>query len=190
MNKLRKYISLKIRASKLFVFVQKLLIKSGRWTLVISPMSVTHPRQISIGSESFIGPNSRLDAFSGEIEIGSRVYATSSVNLFCDYKITIEDDVLIASYVLITDMNHSTDISEGVNYQTDNSIGGPVVIRRGAWIGEKATILPGVSVGERAIVAANSVVTSDVAEYTMVAGMPAKPIAEFNFSQRMWIKCR
>ncbi|MDE5634180.1 MAG: transferase [Muribaculaceae bacterium] len=54
----------------------------------------------------------------------------------------------------------------------------PVVIRRNAWIGAGAIILPGVTVGENAIVAAGAVVTKDVADNTVVAGIPAKYIRD------------
>jgi acetyltransferase-like isoleucine patch superfamily enzyme len=54
----------------------------------------------------------------------------------------------------------------------------PVVIKRNAWIGAGATILPGVTVGENAIVAAGAVVSKDVPANTVVAGVPAKVIKE------------
>lgn len=52
----------------------------------------------------------------------------------------------------------------------------PVLIRKNAWIGAKATILPGVIIGENAVVAAGAVVTSDVPKNSVVAGIPAKVI--------------
>lgn len=52
----------------------------------------------------------------------------------------------------------------------------PVLIRKNAWIGAKATILPGVIIGENAVVAAGAVVTSDVPKNSVVAGVPAKVI--------------
>ena len=53
---------------------------------------------------------------------------------------------------------------------------GDTVIDNDVWIGQNATILPGVHIGDGAIVGANSVVGSDVAPYTIVAGNPAKPL--------------
>ena len=53
---------------------------------------------------------------------------------------------------------------------------GPVIIGKDVWIGDKATILPGVTIGEGAVIAANSVVTKDVPAYSVVAGNPAKVI--------------
>lgn len=55
---------------------------------------------------------------------------------------------------------------------------GPVIIGNNVWIGDKATILPNVSIGNGAIIAANSVVTKDVPEYCIVAGNPAKIIKQ------------
>jgi maltose O-acetyltransferase len=55
---------------------------------------------------------------------------------------------------------------------------GPVTIEDHVWIGSRAMILPGVTVGRGAVVAAGSVVTKDVAPMTVVAGVPAKPVAE------------
>jgi acetyltransferase-like isoleucine patch superfamily enzyme len=53
---------------------------------------------------------------------------------------------------------------------------GPVIIEDGVWIGEGACVLPGVRVGRFAIVGANAVVTRDVPPYTVVGGVPARPI--------------
>ena len=56
-------------------------------------------------------------------------------------------------------------------------IDGPVKIGRGAWIGAGAIILPGVTVGERSVVGAGSVVTRDVEPLSVVAGNPARPVS-------------
>ena len=57
---------------------------------------------------------------------------------------------------------------------------GPVIIGDNVWIGDKATILGGVTIGESVIIAANSVVTKDVPPYSVVAGIPAKVIKKMN----------
>lgn len=55
---------------------------------------------------------------------------------------------------------------------------GPVVIGSRAWISFRATVLPGVTIGEGAVIAAHAVVTKDVDPFTVVGGVPAKPIAQ------------
>lgn len=107
--------------------------------------------------------------FGRHIRIGKNVFINTGA-LFVDLGgITIEDNVLIAPQVKILTVNHPEDpkLRRGVILK-------PVRIRRNAWIGAGATILPGVTVGENAIVAAGAVVSKDVQPNTTVGGIPAK----------------
>ena len=85
--------------------------------------------------------------------------------------ITIENDVLIGPGAYLISVNHKLDPQHRKELELK-----PVVIKQNAWIGAKATILPGVTVGKNAVVAANAVVTKDVPANTVVAGNPAKII--------------
>ena len=89
--------------------------------------------------------------------------------------ITIEDNVLIGPKVNLITENHPLD-------PTDRRalICKPIVIKRNAWIGAAATILPGVTIGENAVVAAGAVVSKDVPANTIVGGVPAKIIKTIN----------
>src|SRR6478736_2805668 len=88
--------------------------------------------------------------------------------------ITIEDNVLIAPKVSLLSEGHP------VWPQSRQSlVPGPIHIRKNAWIGAGATILPGVTVGENAVVAAGAVVSKDVPANTVVGGIPAKQIKSF-----------
>jgi len=83
--------------------------------------------------------------------------------------LTIGDYVRISSHAIIQ--------TEGLDYlspvEARVHLTAPVHIKRGAWIGSGAIILPGVTVGENSVVAAGAVVTKDVADNTIVAGVPA-----------------
>lgn len=57
---------------------------------------------------------------------------------------------------------------------------GPVIIGQNVWVGDKATILPGVTIGDGAVIGANSVVTKDVPPYSIVGGNPAKVLKQLN----------
>ena len=85
--------------------------------------------------------------------------------------ITIENEVLIGPGAYLISVNHKLDPQHRKELELK-----PVVIKQNAWIGAKATILPGVTVGKNAVVAANAVVTKDVPANTVVAGNPAKII--------------
>ena len=79
--------------------------------------------------------------------------------------------MLIGPKVNLITENHPTAPAERKNLYCK-----PIIIKRNAWIGAAATILPGVTIGENAIVAAGAVVSKDVAANTIVGGVPAKVI--------------
>ena len=83
--------------------------------------------------------------------------------------ITIEDNVLIAPKVSLLSEGHP--ISPGSRHSL---VPQPIHIKRNAWISANATILPGVTVGENSIVAAGAVVSKNVPDNCIVAGVPAK----------------
>lgn len=87
--------------------------------------------------------------------------------------ITLEDEVLVAANVQLISNNHDLNQRNIITCK-------PVRICRKAWIGAGATILPGVTVGENAVVGAGSVVTRDVPPMTIVAGNPAKIIRKID----------
>lgn len=111
------------------------------------------------------------------MEIGNGVSVGEYSHITCANRIVIGDGVLTGRFVLITDNSHgggqNTDLAKAPLCRQLHSKG-PVIIGNNVWIGDKATILPGVTVGEGAIVAANAVVTRDVPAYTVVGGCPAR----------------
>ncbi|WP_120274481.1 DapH/DapD/GlmU-related protein [Mangrovibacterium diazotrophicum] len=103
--------------------------------------------------------------------IGKNVYINHLCSMLDMGTITIEDDVLIGPKVNILTEEHPVNPKERKALSVK-----PVVIKRNAWIGAAATILPGVTVSENSIVAAGAVVNRDVPANTVVAGVPAKVI--------------
>ena len=107
--------------------------------------------------------------FGKHIKIGRNVFINHACSFLDLGGITIEDDVLIGPSVSLITENHPVDPAKR-KYLDLKSI----LIKRNAWIGAGATILPGVTIGENAIVAAGAVVNKDVPDNTIVAGVPAK----------------
>lgn len=85
--------------------------------------------------------------------------------------ITLEDGVPIGPRVNLVTENHPLDPADRRALITK-----PIIIKKNAWIGAGATILPGVTIGENAVVAAGSVVSKDVPANVVVGGVPAKTI--------------
>lgn len=109
--------------------------------------------------------------FGKNITIGKNVFFNSGCRFQDQGGIVIGDGVLIGHNVVIATINHGLDPKE----ERKNHYA-PVAIGNHAWIGSNATILPGVTVGEWAVVAAGAVVTKDVEPYAVVGGVPAKVI--------------
>ena len=107
--------------------------------------------------------------FGKFITIGKNVFINHACSFLDMGGITIEDDVLIGPRVNLVTENHPLDPVDRRALLTK-----PIVIKRNAWIGAGATVLPGVTVGENAVVAAGAIVSKDVAPNTVVGGVPAK----------------
>ncbi len=107
------------------------------------------------------------------INIGNNVFINSQCQFDTSAKITIEDNVIISHQVSFITGSHK--IGSHNNRAGDYNPQ-PIVVKKGAWICAKAIILPGIIVGEGSIVAAGAVVTKDVPQDVMVAGVPAKII--------------
>ena len=121
-----------------------------------------------------IGEGSRLLAPTTivrgkNVKIGKRVTVMNNSLFMSAGGITIEDDVLVAANAQLISNNHDPEEHAILTCK-------PVVLKRNCWIGAGATILPGVTVGENAIVGAGAVVTKDVEPNTVVGGIPAKLI--------------
>ena len=114
-------------------------------------------------------------------KVGKDVFINFGCTFLDQGGITLEDGVFIGPGVKIATEGHP-ELPE----KRHSLITAPVVIRRNAWIGAGAIILPGVTVGENAIVAAGAIVKRDVADNTIVGGIPAKYIRDINLSD---IKC-
>lgn len=108
-------------------------------------------------------------AFGKTTRVGKEVFINFGCTFLDQGGITIEDGVFIGPEAKILTEGHPEQPALRHTLQTE-----PVVIRRKAWIGAGAIILPGVTVGANAIVAAGAVVTKDVPDNAIVAGVPAK----------------
>lgn len=117
---------------------------------------------------------------SPTLRIGNRTSIGHGVTITCNREVVIEDDVLIAGNCRISDYDgHPAAMEKRIaGCAPDPEDMRPVRICKGAWIGYGALILKGVTIGEGAIVGANSVVTHDVPPHSVVAGPPARVVKQ------------
>lgn len=160
----------------------------GKRTFVKSSFSLLKgPNNISVGNGTFFGKNMTLTAweyykgqtFTPQILIGNNCSFGANNHVTAINLIQIGNNVLTGKDVLITDNAHGESVFEVLNISPKDRLlfsKGTVIIEDNVWIGEKASILPGVHIGEGCIIAANSVVTKDMPEFSVVAGIPAKVI--------------
>jgi acetyltransferase-like isoleucine patch superfamily enzyme len=133
-------------------------------------------RHVSVGDDFMLWSVHRKTHLggTGTIDIGDNVFLNSGVVILAFDRIEIEDDVAMATEVFVTDSDNHP-LADRPMRQA------PVTIGRGAWLATRTTVLAGVRIGRRAVVAAGSVVTSDVPDDTLVAGVPARPVRTLSF---------
>ena len=155
----------------------------GNRSVIVPPVKLDGIEAISIGSRVYIGRNSWL-IFSGRSlgnsQIGIIIRDGVSISGDCVISavksVIIDENVLMGRCVHISDHRHRF---EGYDLPIlEQGIAGilPVHIKAGAWLGQGVVICPGVTIGENAVVGANSVVREDVPDRCIAAGIPAKVI--------------
>lgn len=125
-------------------------------SVIDESVAVFTPLYINYGKNTKIGKNVFINFDCVFLDLGG---------------ITIEDNVLIAPKVSLLSEGHPISAND-----RQSLVPGPIHIQKNAWIGAGATILPSVTIGENAVVAAGAVVSKDVPANTIVGGVPAKII--------------
>lgn len=181
----------------LMVFNKLRFKRFGKKTLLKKAFKIYGSKHISIMDCCTIHENARIEAidrWNGKsfnpsiyIDSGSNIHYSCTILAAGNSEVHIGKKVLIASNVFITNENHGLDPSTD-SYLSNELITRDVVIGDGCWIGESCIILPGVTIGEKSIVGAGSVVTKSIPPYTIAVGNPAKPIKRFNFQKEKWEK--
>lgn len=167
------------------------LKSNGKKSCIFKPMQVDNPTGISLGDEVFVGHYSWLIGASSPADIGLHIGNNCVIGHFAHIvatkQVIIEDGVLAADKVFITDCTHSyLDVNLPVSEQ-EILFSGPVSIGEGSWLGENVCVC-GVSIGKHCVVGANSVVTKDLPDYCVAVGAPAKIIKYYNPDHEVWHK--
>ena len=138
-------------AYRKFILRHIYLLNIANTAVLYGGFEIRAPWNISIGEGTIIGDESKLDGRNG-LTIGKNVNFSTGVWIWTEQH----------------DLNDP--------YFQSNNSGGPVIIKDRAWVSSRTVILPGVTVGEGAVIAAGAVVTKNCQEFTIYGGVPAKQI--------------
>jgi len=151
------YLGLRFTAALPSMHLRNLILRGlyglnlHKGAVLMGRFELRRPRRIHIGRGTVVGDRCELDGREG-LNIGQNVNISSEVKIY-----TLQHDYRLPGFP---------------------NIGGPVTVEDYAWLSTRCTILPGVTVGRGAVVAAGAVVTKDVAPLTVVGGIPATVIAQ------------
>lgn len=183
---------------RLGYFRLRTLIISPNARLIRFPIEIRNKKQIYFGRKLTTGRYCRFEAWpylkkEKLIILGDNVEIGDFVHIAAISKVKIGNNVLIASKVFISDINHG-------NYQGNRQTSpyihpkerelsfSSVIIEDNVWIGENVSILPGVIIGKGSIIGANAVITKSIPSNVIAVGNPATPIKYYNEKMKCWIK--
>lgn len=171
-------------------FLSKSLYGIGRGSVIAYKIKHHELNNILIGSSTMIESNVELTSWLSKygnntdgpnIIIGNNCYIRRNSHITAVNKIVIGNNLLTGPDVLITDNSHGRLCEEQIGVPPIRRpiySKGPVIIGDNVWLGEKSSIMPGVKIGNGVVVAANAVVTHDIPDNCVVAGVPAKIIKQ------------
>ena len=147
----------------------------GRGSKIYHSVRMDTPpyRRFWLGRRSVVESYCCINNAVGDVVIGD--YTRIGIHCTVIGPVSIGSHVNLAQGIVVTALNHNfEDATKRIDQQGVSTK--PVVIGDDVWIGANAVILPGVTIGRHVVVAAGAVVTKDVPEYSIVAGVPAKVI--------------
>ena len=139
--------------------------------------------RLSFGEHCRLGRDTYFETSAGgSIAVGAHVRINTGTLVASCSRVAIGDDCLIGEYVSIRDANHGTAPGGLMRLQEQETV--PISIGKDVWICRGSVILKGVTIGDGAVVGANSVVTHDVPPGAVVAGAPAR-VVKFRDGRRV-----
>lgn len=167
----------------------------GIKSVIYRPMLICNADCIEIADRVSIWDGVRLEVVrdpygrTPSLTIGSNTNIEQDVHIVCHNRVMIGRDVSITGRCAIVDVTHPyQDISAGKIGSLIADEDSFVEIGDGAFLGYGAVILPNVRVGKRCVVGANSVVTRDVPDFSVVAGAPARVIKVYSHELQQWVE--
>jgi acetyltransferase-like isoleucine patch superfamily enzyme len=167
--------------------------KYGQGVIIEKSARISNAQCIGIGNNVTIGFSTRIEPitqwknrkYRPNIIIGDGVNIEQCCHITCANEVIIGSGTSILPFVMITDISHDY---ENINIPP-NQQGITVkktIIGKMCSIGTGARIMPGVTIGKHCVIGANSVITKDVPDYSVVVGIPGKIIKQYDFDTKSW----
>lgn len=182
---------------KLFTAFYKVsFYKLGRKSTLCMPFYVNGAKFMTIGCNVYIKQNAWLLAINKpevssnreKLTIGSTTYIGRNAHIVALHSVHIGENVLMGDNVYIADNYHGFEAGTVPYKNQEVRFKKEVLIGQGSWLGENVCVMSA-SVGKQCIIGANSVVTTDIPDYSMAVGAPAKVIKQFDRSKNQWVSC-
>jgi len=158
----------------------------ARWPLHGNVLEALRDGRLEIGEHSLLEPHVWLTAPErARIRIGAHTYLNIGVMVASVELVEIGDHCMFANGCFITDGSHRFDHPvRPVPWQGFTSKG-PTIVGDNVWCGANVVVTTGVTIGERSVIGANSVVTSDVPPFSIAAGAPAKVLRSIHYTEAL-----
>lgn len=181
-----------------FLLRSKLIDSNIR--LIRFPFIVRGRQFIDFGKQLTTGYWCRFEVFPADnnprkrLILGNNIQMNDFVHICALDSVEIGDGCLFASHIYISDNSHgrmdggNNDSSPEVQPDHREYVTAPVKIGKNVWLGEGCIILPGVTIGDGAVIGAHSVVSKNIPSASVAVGAPAKVIKQYSFEEGIWVK--
>lgn len=161
------------------IHYRAVLAGSGPVLSIGEHVEIGCPTRITLGNEIYLVPGTVLRACGGaSLRMGSRITINGNARIIADFgSIEMGSGIMIGPNVVIRASNHST-ARHDIPIWEQGQTGGRIAVGDDVWIGANAVIVADVTVGSHVVIAAGAVVTRDVPDYAVVAGVPARVIGD------------
>ena len=157
----------------------------ARWPLHGNVLEMFTEGRLEVGAHTLFEPNVWLTATApARIRIGSGSFFNLGVMVAAVELVEIGDHCMFANGCFVTDANHRFDDPEEPVPWQGFSTKGPTRVEDNVWCGANVVVTSGVTIGERSVVGANSVVTFDIPPFSIAAGAPARVIKDVEYPGR------
>ena len=168
-------------------FINPFIHKMGKRALIKNTvrLDVFPYNKFCLGDHSIIEDFATVNNGMGDVIIGNR----TRIGIGCVVigPVQVGDDVLMAQNIILSGMNHGYEnVDIPIRLQTATKK--PIEIENDVWIGANSIIVSGIKIGIHCVIAGGSVVTKDVAPFTVVGGNPARVIKRYDREKGEWVK--